>query len=68
MFGIPLQGVCPHCKQNSGVETETRNIPSSGGSFPVAIVRCASCKCILGVTPTREAIADAVREVVKRIG
>ncbi|MDK9699675.1 MAG: hypothetical protein OEM52_05975 [bacterium] len=68
MLGIPLIGVCPHCKQNAGIESETRNLPSSGGAFPVAIVRCANCKSILGVTPTREAIADAVRDTVKRMG
>ncbi len=68
MMGLPLTGVCPHCKQSTGIESETRNLPSSGGSFPVAIVRCASCKSILGVTLTREAIQDAVKEAVKRIG
>jgi len=68
MLGIPLQGICPHCKENAGIESETRNLPSSGGAFPVAIVRCANCKSILGVTLTREAIQETVKEAVKRIG
>lgn len=68
MFNLPLTGICPFCKESAGIESESRNLPSSGGSFPVAIVRCSSCKSILGITPTREAIVDAVRDAVKRIG
>lgn len=68
MFSLPLTGICPFCKENPSIESETRNLPSSGGAFSVAIVRCSHCKAILGVTPTRETIVEAVRDAVKRIG
>ncbi|MCX7835786.1 MAG: hypothetical protein N2450_06930 [bacterium] len=68
MFSLPLTGICPFCKENHGIESEARNLPSSGGAFTVAIVRCSNCKSILGITPTRETIVEAVRDAVKRLG